>query len=207
MKKIFLLLLLMLSVFELLAQVHVRGYYRKNGTYVQSHYRSSPDGNPYNNWSYPGNTNPYTGKVATGNPETYLNNYHNRDKDGTSSVTSSRAIPTYATPTYSDRNSFPSSNAVETTNRSSKRVHTRKAESSLYTDYGPDSKYVRELEKNYGPNSKYARDLERNYGPNSKYARDLEKNYGPNSQYARDLEKNYGPNSKYARDLQKRYNY
>lgn len=33
------------------AQVHVRGHYRSNGTYVQPHYRSSPDGNPYNNYS------------------------------------------------------------------------------------------------------------------------------------------------------------
>jgi hypothetical protein len=34
--------------------VYVRGYYRKDGTYVQPHYRSAPDGNPYNNWSFPG---------------------------------------------------------------------------------------------------------------------------------------------------------
>lgn len=38
------------------AQVRVRGYFRKDGTYVQPHYRSAPDGNPYNNWSFPGNT-------------------------------------------------------------------------------------------------------------------------------------------------------
>jgi hypothetical protein len=61
------------------AQVKVKGYYRKNGTYVQPHYRSNPDGNPYNNYSYPGNVNPYTGKVASGNPDTYLNNYYNRN--------------------------------------------------------------------------------------------------------------------------------
>jgi hypothetical protein len=62
------------------AQVHVRGYFRKNGTYVQPHYRSAPDGNPYNNYSYPGNLNPYTGEVATGDPSTYLNNYYNRQR-------------------------------------------------------------------------------------------------------------------------------
>lgn len=59
-------------------QVRVQGYYRKNGTYVEPYYRSSPDGNPYNNYSYPGNVNPYTGKVATGNPDTYLNRYYNK---------------------------------------------------------------------------------------------------------------------------------
>ena len=57
------------------ADVWVSGYYRKDGTYVMGHWRSSPDGNPYNNWSFPGNINPYIGKVATGNPETYLKNY------------------------------------------------------------------------------------------------------------------------------------
>lgn len=57
------------------AQIHVKGYYRKDRTYVRPHVRSNPDGNPYNNWSYPGNVNPYTSKVATGNPETYLRNY------------------------------------------------------------------------------------------------------------------------------------
>lgn len=48
------------------AVVHVNGYYRKNGTYVAPHYRSDPDGIKSNNWSYPGNTNPYTGVTAGG---------------------------------------------------------------------------------------------------------------------------------------------
>ncbi len=47
------------------ADVRVRGYYRSNGTYVQPHYRSDPDGNPYNNWSTYPNINPYTGKRGT----------------------------------------------------------------------------------------------------------------------------------------------
>ena len=58
------------------AAVRVKGYFRKDGTYVQPHYRSNPDGNPYNNWSFPGNINPFTGKVAPGNPDTYLSNYY-----------------------------------------------------------------------------------------------------------------------------------
>jgi len=66
---------------NLTAQVKVKGYYKKDGTYVQPHYRSSPDGNPYNNYSYPGNTNPYTGKTATGNEDTYLNNYYNNNSN------------------------------------------------------------------------------------------------------------------------------
>ena len=62
------------------AATYVRGYFRKNGTYVKPHYRSNADGNPYNNYSFPGNTNPYTGKTATGKPDTYLRNYYNKNK-------------------------------------------------------------------------------------------------------------------------------
>ena len=47
------------------ADVHVKGYTRKNGTYVAPHYRSNPDGNFSNNWSTKGNTNPHTGKPGT----------------------------------------------------------------------------------------------------------------------------------------------
>jgi hypothetical protein len=58
------------------ADVYVNGYYKSNGTYVEGYYRSSPDSDPTNNYSYPGNTNPYTGVVAPGNADTYLNNYN-----------------------------------------------------------------------------------------------------------------------------------
>lgn len=75
MKSILIILALFFSI-QVFAQVHVRGYYRKDCTYVKPHQRSKPDGNPYNNYSFPGNTNPHTGKVATGNPDTYLKNYH-----------------------------------------------------------------------------------------------------------------------------------
>lgn len=47
------------------ADVYVRGYSRGNGTYVQPHYRSNPDGIRSNNWSTRGNVNPYTGKIGT----------------------------------------------------------------------------------------------------------------------------------------------
>lgn len=47
------------------AAVRVRGYFRSNGTYVQPHYRSNPDGIRSNNWSTYPNVNPYTGKQGT----------------------------------------------------------------------------------------------------------------------------------------------
>lgn len=56
---------------DLTAQVHVKGYWRKNGTYVAPHYRSSPNGNPYDNYSTRGNYNPYTGKRGTESPSPY----------------------------------------------------------------------------------------------------------------------------------------
>jgi hypothetical protein len=50
------------------SSVHVRGYTRKDGTYVQPHRRSAPDGRKSNNWSTRGNVNPYTGKPGTQSP-------------------------------------------------------------------------------------------------------------------------------------------
>lgn len=47
--------------------VHVRGYTRKDGTYVAPHERSAPDSSKANNWSTKGNVNPYTGKPGTHN--------------------------------------------------------------------------------------------------------------------------------------------
>lgn len=67
------------------AQVRVNGYTKSNGTYVSPYVRSAPDNNPTNNYSYPGNTNPYTGRQATGNPNTYLNGYGTRGGSSTKS--------------------------------------------------------------------------------------------------------------------------
>jgi|GEM_PF-891451 hypothetical protein len=98
MKQFLLVLLLSFLAVVSTAQVHVSGYTKANGTYVQPYTRSSPDGNPYNNYSYPGNTNPYTGKVATGNPDTYLKNYYN--KSATYYVKGSNGESTGAYVTY-----------------------------------------------------------------------------------------------------------
>src|SRR5690606_8696106 len=48
--------------------VSVKGYFRKDGTYIAPHYRSAPDSSKWNNWSTKGNINPYTGKVGTKDP-------------------------------------------------------------------------------------------------------------------------------------------
>jgi hypothetical protein len=80
MKKMFLtifaLLLFQTSVF---ADTYVQGYYRKDGTYVQPHYRSSPDSNLYNNYSTKGNYNPHTGQKGYVNPNSVQQNYNNNN--------------------------------------------------------------------------------------------------------------------------------
>ena len=53
------------SLSPVFADTWVNGYYKSNGTYVQGHYRSSPDSYKNNNWSTSGNSNPYTGKRGT----------------------------------------------------------------------------------------------------------------------------------------------
>ncbi len=94
-------------------RVYVKGYYRKDGTYVSPHYRTAPDGNPYNNYSFPGNYNPNTGKTTPGNPDTYLERYYNRGSksyvpyispQNNRSITSESATSTHDLPSF---NSIP----------------------------------------------------------------------------------------------------
>ena len=60
---IFIVLLTLASVEA--RDVAVRGYTKDNGTYVEPHYRSSPNQYKNDNWSTSGNSNPYTGKSGT----------------------------------------------------------------------------------------------------------------------------------------------
>lgn len=53
---------------------YVSGYMRQDGTYVQPHYQTAPDGNLFNNYSTQGNTNPYTGQPGNVNPYQQNNN-------------------------------------------------------------------------------------------------------------------------------------
>ena len=72
-KKVLTLAILLVSLASVaVADEYVRGYFRKDGTYVQPHWRSSPDSNPHNNYSYPGNVNQHAGERAAGNPDTVI---------------------------------------------------------------------------------------------------------------------------------------
>jgi hypothetical protein len=60
------ILLITLSSFnQAYASSSVRGYARRNGTYVMPHSRSVPDHSLSNNWSTKGNVNPFTGRPGT----------------------------------------------------------------------------------------------------------------------------------------------
>lgn len=63
------------------ADTYVQGYVKKDGTYVQPHYRSDSDSSRYNNYSTQGNTNPYTGQRGYESPNP-------------------RPAPVYQVPTY-----------------------------------------------------------------------------------------------------------
>mgnify|MGYP000694566989 CR=1 FL=1 len=65
MKKIFAISLALVLFSSPALAVHVNGYTRSNGTYVQPHERSAPNGTVTDNYSYTGNTNPYTGNVGS----------------------------------------------------------------------------------------------------------------------------------------------
>ena len=57
-----------ISVSAFANDTYVHGYTKSNGTYVEPHYRTHQDSNPYNNYSTQGNTNPYTEKEGTVDP-------------------------------------------------------------------------------------------------------------------------------------------
>jgi hypothetical protein len=73
-------LLLMVCSHADAQQTLVRGYTKKDGTYVAPHYRSAPNSSRLDNYSTRGNYNPYTGKKGTVDPY---------------------ALPRYSSPSYS----------------------------------------------------------------------------------------------------------
>lgn len=66
MKKIVSVMLMVVAMMGIcsiaFADQYVRPHVRRDGTYVQGHYRSDRDGYRENNWSHVGNVNPHTGE-------------------------------------------------------------------------------------------------------------------------------------------------
>mgnify|MGYP001602169683 CR=1 FL=1 len=84
--------------------VHVNGYYRSNGTYVNSYYRTAPNNTINDNFSTYPNINPYTGQQGTIAPDysTYgtYNNYYTQTHPTYNTYTPSTYTPSTYTPTY-----------------------------------------------------------------------------------------------------------
>lgn len=85
-KKVLIVVILFFLSSTAFAAVYVKGYYRKDGTYVRGHYRSNPNSIVTDNWSYKGNINPYTGKVGT-------NSYSSSTKSSTSTNSTATILP------------------------------------------------------------------------------------------------------------------
>lgn len=61
-------LLAVLALPSFARDTSVRGYVRKDGTYVQPHMRSAPNSTTLDNFSTRGNVNPYTGQPGYRDP-------------------------------------------------------------------------------------------------------------------------------------------
>lgn len=62
---IFISLFLAISPPQAEALVRVKGYPKKNGKFVQPHFRMPPNGLKIDNFSQKGNVNPFNGKKGT----------------------------------------------------------------------------------------------------------------------------------------------
>ena len=60
--------LLALATASMAADTYTHGYTRRDGTYVQPHYSSTPNDTKIDNYSTRGNTNPYTAERGTVDP-------------------------------------------------------------------------------------------------------------------------------------------
>ena len=99
-----LILAILISVIGVFGQtnskhVKVKGYYRKDGTYVQPHYRTAPNSTNRDNFSTKGNVNPYTGKAGYITPDSKSYNYYNSSSSSYNNYSYSlyKDKPTYTT--------------------------------------------------------------------------------------------------------------
>lgn len=138
------ILLLVCSTVIANAQVRVRGYYRKNGTYVQPHQRTRRNSRVTDNYSYPGNYNPNEKRTTGGSTR--------KRSPAVQSITehkSYEAVPEpIVEPELPEENSEVCSAADETTSG----VTTGAAQ--LYAQAEPNA--ALKIKPNYAANSTYA---------------------------------------------------
>lgn len=58
------------------SDTYVNGYYKKDGTYVDGHFKSSPNNTNRDNYSTQTNLNPYTGTAGSKAPDYSQNAYN-----------------------------------------------------------------------------------------------------------------------------------
>lgn len=58
-------LFFLVSAFPTHAASRIKGYVKKNGTYVAPHFKTEPNKQKLDNFSTKGNVNPFTGKKGT----------------------------------------------------------------------------------------------------------------------------------------------
>jgi hypothetical protein len=97
--------LLILVTSSCFADEYVRGYTRKDGTYVNPYTRSSSDSSYNNNYSTSPNVNPYTGQRGTNAPT-----YNDRTPSYNMETTGNRG--TYSNPYNSNGTSRGSSRSI-----------------------------------------------------------------------------------------------
>jgi hypothetical protein len=101
MKKAFLIIVILFAAANSFSQstVYVKGYTKSNGSYIQGHYKTSPNSSKVDNYSTQGNYNPYTGSYGTKPVQEYrpTSTYSNSNSPQ-SNYSSSKS---YTTPVYS----------------------------------------------------------------------------------------------------------
>lgn len=158
MKQIITLIFLFL-VSILAAQVNpnyhrVRGYYRKDGTYVKPHYRTNPNSTNRDNYSTRGNINPHTGKrgwitpdnkPGPSSPRTYSTYDYTPSRRTTSSrlAYSSNSYSSYPNYFSAGKQTIHYTNGQETFNVSSYKVTNFKPD-RIYHSYDPFSGEIKE---------------------------------------------------------------
>jgi hypothetical protein len=155
MKKVMLSTLFLIVALISFSQVEVKGYYRKDGTYVQPHYRSYPDDKIENNWSYPGNVNPFTGKVGGTSSSSSSNN----NGGGSSYTPSTSTSSTKKTTTSSSTSSFYKDPFLSPKSyKSAKKETVTVSTNVLNVRYMPDTKSQIIHKLNKGTTVTYIRD-------------------------------------------------
>ncbi|MEC5157254.1 hypothetical protein [Chryseobacterium sp. MP_3.2] len=140
MKNLYIFILLLISIFSF-SQVQVKGYYRKNGTYVRPHVRTAPNSTVTDNYSYQSNN--YSSNRTSSTPSTY--NYYNSSTNSNSEKIwvngYYRKDGTYVSGYYRNRNK-PTSNNYSSSNSNTAKKYTS-------NNYTGTKKYINTTKVNF----------------------------------------------------------